>query len=105
MASDNLNPSYDVGPDQLQHAVEGLHDCKAELSEVVIVHERFEGQPVWDGPIHVFTLIDHPKAKVCYAWSSPVPGTERRRFYAVLGIAPVDSPEAAVRASILRDVQ
>ena len=53
--------------------------------------------------IHVFDLEGHPTAKVAYAWSSPVEGSDRRKFYAVLHVPPVDSPEAAVRAAIVAD--
>lgn len=91
----------EVSPDQLQQAVEGLHDCKTSLSAVVEVHERFDGQTVWHGIVHVFDLIGHPQAKVCYAWSSLVEGSERRKFYAILKLPPVGSPAEAVRASIL----
>jgi hypothetical protein len=53
--------------------------------------------------VHVFDLQDQPSATVCYAWSSSVEGSERRRFYAVLRIPPVVSPADAVRAAIVSD--
>jgi hypothetical protein len=89
--------------DDLRHAVEGLHACYASHRETVQVREDFKGQTVWDGVIHVFDLEGHPKAKLAYAWSSTVEGPDRRKFYAVLHIPPVDSPEAAVRAPIVVD--
>ena len=67
------------------------------------VREDFKGQTVWDGVIHVFDLEGHPTANVAYAWSSPIEASDRRKFYAVLHIAPVDGPEAAVRAAIVAD--
>jgi len=48
-------------------------------------------------------LSGHPEATMCYAWSSPIDGSTKRRYYAVLNILPVDSPEKAVRASIVQD--
>ena len=90
----------EVAVDQLKQAVEGLHDCRAALSHVVEVHERFHDQPVWDGTVHVFDLKGHPWAKVAYAWSSPVEGSDRRKFYAVLHKPPVTGPVEAVRAAI-----
>jgi hypothetical protein len=36
-------------------------------------------------------------------WSSLIEGSTKRRHYAVLHIPPVDSPEKAVRASIVAD--
>lgn len=88
--------------DDLKQAVERLHECKASLQKVVIIHEDFNGKTVWEGSVSVFS-VDHPDADICYAWSSPVEGSDRRKFYAVLHIPPVDSPEKAVRASIVAD--
>ena len=85
----------------LREAVEQLHNCKARLREVVAVKERFRGETVWEGVVHVFDLGGHPSATVCYAWSSPVKGSERRRFYAVLRVPPVTSPTDAIRAAIV----
>lgn len=80
--------------DDLRRAVEGLHACHASHRETVQVREDFRGQTVWDG---------HPTAKLAYAWSSPIEGSDRRKFYAGLHLPPVDSPEAAVRAAIVVD--
>ena len=46
------------------------------------------------GEVLVFGLLDHPTAPKCYAWE--VDG----EVTAVLHEAPVDSPQAAVRAAI-----
>jgi hypothetical protein len=93
----------EVDPDQLKQAVEGLHNCKAKLSQAVEVHERFKDQPVWDGVVHVFNLSGHPRAKHAYAWSSAIEGSDKRKFYAVLDLPPITSPVEAVRASIASD--
>ena len=45
----------------------------------------------------------HPTASVCYAWSSPIEGSDRRSFYAVLGVPPINSAVDAVRAVIVAD--
>ena len=87
---------------ELVRAVEGLHKCRATFLSDERVTELFEGKTAWDGSVSVFS-IDHPEADTCYAWSSPIEGSKRRKFYAVLKIPPVDSPEAAVRASIVSD--
>lgn len=87
----------------LRRAVEGLHNCRASHREAVEVRETFQGQPVWEGIVHVFNLEGHPEATMAYAWSSPIEGSDRRKFYAVLAIPPVTSPAEAVRASIVAD--
>ena len=87
----------------LQQAVEGLHNCKAVYKRKTHVTEIFKGELVWNGDVYVFDLIGHPSAKLAYAWSSPVEGTNKRRFYAVLHAPPVKSAKGAVRASIVND--
>lgn len=90
-------------PNTLRVAVERLHGCKARLREVVAVSETFQGETVWEGVVHVFDLDGHPSATVAYAWSSPIEGTPRHKFHAVLGVPPVSSPLDAVRAAIVQD--
>ena len=90
----------EVTPDQLQAAVESMHNCRAVLAAVTEVHERFGDETIWHGVVHTFNVTGNPVASVCYAWSSPVEGSERRRFFAVLGKPPVLSPADAVRAAI-----
>lgn len=40
----------------LRTAVESQHSCRATLVQTVPVREAFQGQPVWDGIVHVFDL-------------------------------------------------
>lgn len=87
----------------LKEAVEKLHDCQASHIEDVIVIEKFGADSVWEGVVAVFAIKGHDKADKCYAWSSPVEGSKKRRFYAVLNIPPIDSPEKAIRASIIAE--
>jgi hypothetical protein len=58
---------------------------------------RIEGATVWEGVVHVFDLEGHPKATRAYAWSSPIEGSTKRRFFAVLGIPvnrrPIGTPD------------
>jgi hypothetical protein len=90
----------EVDAAELRDAVERMHGCPAQLVDAVAVPEAFEGRPVWEGVVHVFDLQGHRSADRCYAWSSPVEGSDRRRFYAVLGVPPINSAADAVRAAI-----
>jgi hypothetical protein len=45
----------------------------------------------------------HPKTTRAYAWSSPVEGSDKRRFYAVLHLGGIRSPLDAVRAAIVAE--
>lgn len=58
---------------------------------------------VWEGVVHVFDLNGHPTATRAYAWSSPIEGSDKRRFFAVLHIPPITSPLEAVRAAIVHE--
>ena len=93
----------EVEADQLKQAVERMHGGSAQLAQSVPVRETFEGKPVWEGVVHVFDLSGHPTATRAYAWSSPIEGSTKRRFVAVLHQPPVDSPQAAVRAAIIAE--
>jgi hypothetical protein len=61
--------------EDVKHAVEQLHNCKASYSE----------------------------EKQCYAWASPIEGSKKFRYYVVLSIPPIDLSQEAVHASIVQD--
>jgi hypothetical protein len=100
-----LKPTEDASLAALAVAVQELHGGTARFAESVPVIERFDGKLVWDGIVHVFDLAGHSSAKRAYAWSSPIDGSDKRRFFAVLHIPPIDSPLAAVRAAIVTEHQ
>jgi len=87
----------------LKHAVEAQHGCTATFVQSVPVKETFEGNTVWEGVVHVFNVHGHPQASKAYAWSSPIEGSDKRRFFAVLHVPPVTSPVEAVRAAIVAE--
>ena len=89
--------------DELKLAIESQHGGTATLIQAVPVKETFEGQTVWEGIVHVFDLSGHPKATRAYAWSSPIEGSSKRRFFAVLHIPPIETPLDAVRAAIVAE--
>ena len=89
--------------EDLKVAVEKLHECLATHIEDIAVIEKLGQDTVWEGVVSVFEIKGHDKADKCYAWSSPIEGSKKRRFYAVLNISPIDSPEKAVRVSIIQN--
>lgn len=89
----------------LLEAINRLHDASGRFKEKVSVREVFEGEEAWEGEVYVFELKNHPAAKLAYSWSSPIEGSEKRKFYAVLHEGPVKSPADAVRAAIVKDYQ
>lgn len=88
---------------QLRRAVQNMHGGKAALIQSTPVREAFEGQTVWEGVVHVFNLAGHPTATRAYAWSSPIEGSTKRRFFAVLHTERINSPVEAVRAAIVAE--
>ena len=66
------------------------------VAKSVPVKETHGGATVWEGVVHVFDIAGHPKATRAYAWSSPIEGSDKRRFFAVLHLPPITSPADAV---------
>jgi hypothetical protein len=93
-----------AGISALQEAIRHLEGCEARHVETVVVHEQHAGETVWRGDVEVFELKAHSRARRAYAWSESSTGA-KRRFFVVLHAPPIDSPLAAVRASILADVK
>jgi hypothetical protein len=91
--------------ERLRLAVESQHGGTATLTQSVPVKETHAGAVVWEGVVHVFDLKGHPTASRAYAWSSPIEGSDKRRFFAVLHHGPVKSPVDAVRAAIMAEHQ
>jgi len=79
-------------------AILATHGVDSLWRDTVPVKEVFHGQTAWEGDVEIFELIDHPKAKRCYAWRYLDGKTWR--YTAVLEIPPVDSAETAVKVAI-----
>ena len=94
---------FEASLNGLKGAIESRHEGHATFVRAVPVCEIFQGQPVWEGVVHVFDLEGHPTATRAFAWSSAVEGSERRRFYAVLQIGAIKMPLDAVRAAIVAE--
>jgi hypothetical protein len=83
--------------DGFRHAIRQTYGSESQLVGRVRVDERAEGEPVWQGEVLIFALLDNPISTHCYAWET------NGRVTAVLHAGPIDSPLEAVRASILAD--
>jgi hypothetical protein len=87
-------------------AVRQLHQCGAVHRRTVAVKEFYQDRLIWDGEVEVFDLRNHPKAKVCYAWSHrDGKNDEHERFVTVLELSPVNSPESAVKVAIASEIK
>ena len=98
--------AYKTYIERLQMVISESYGCDSKHVESVPVHEVFERKTVWKGVVEVFDLLKHPKAKRCFAWShAENPDGTGERLVAVLEISSVDSPSAAVQASIVSDAK
>ena len=67
--------------DELRTAIE-RSQLKASFVEDVVVVEKIGDKTVWQGSVSV-SILRSPKAIRAYAWSSPIEGSTKRRYYAV----------------------
>lgn len=93
----------EVESDQLREPIEKMRGGRATLAQTVPLREMFKGRTVWEGVVHVFDLAGHPTATRAYAWSSPIEGSTKRRFFAVLHANRINSPVEAVRVAIVAE--
>jgi hypothetical protein len=93
----------DADARQFKEAVESQHGGTATHVQSVPVKETFNGQTVWEGVVEVFDLEGNAKSTRAYAWSSPIEGNDKRRFFAVLHLGGIRSPADAVRAAIVAE--
>lgn len=88
--------------DDLKRAIESQHGGSATRLQSIPVKETSDGKTVWEGVVHVFALAGNPKASKAYAWSTPIEGSEKRRYFAVLHRGDIRSPQDALRAAATR---
>ena len=92
----------EVSSNELRKAVEAQHGGAATLVTKLAVKEVFEGKTAWEGVVHILNLEGNPRATRAYAWSSPVEGSDKWRFFAFL-LGGIRSPLDAVRAAIVAE--
>ncbi len=87
----------------LKRGVAAQHSCRATLTQTAAIREAFQGQPIREGVVHMFDRLGQPNATRAYAWSSTFDRSEKRGFYAVLGICAIKSRVDPVRAVMLAE--
>ena len=81
------------------------HGYEASYVETVPVREEFQGETIWEGDVEVFDLTGHPKAKRGYGWGYIATDEGGRRYFTVLELSPIDSPQTAVQAAIMSEIK
>jgi hypothetical protein len=89
-------------PKQLLQAVQSQHGGYPVWIGSEPIKEVFGGKTVWEGIVHTFDLDPHPRATRT-AWSSPLEGSAKRRFFAGVHLGGIRSPLDAVRATIVAE--
>jgi hypothetical protein len=92
--------------EELQDVIRILHKATATHVESVPVKEVFQGKTIWDGIVEVFDLKGHPKTNRVYAWAHATDDPKHPwRHVTVLHIPPAISPQTAVQAAIMQEIQ
>lgn len=89
----------DTSAGELARVIKAQHGVASSFVKSVRVHRTTGNRGDWDGIVHVFDLKSHPAAHRAFAWSSPIIGGQKRRFFAVLQSAQIATPVQAVRAA------
>ena len=82
-----------------------LHNCDAEYVETVPVIDQFQGESIFQGDVEVFDLTGYPKASRGYGWGYSTSEAGGRRYFTVLELPPVNSPQTAVQAAIMSEIK
>jgi hypothetical protein len=90
---------------EIQSVFLKLHGCEATYVETVPVVEKFQGKTIFQGDVEVFDLVGHPKASRGYGWGYTTTESGGRRYFTVLELPPVDSPQTAVKAAIMSEIK
>jgi hypothetical protein len=90
---------------EIQSVFLKLHGCDATYIETVPVVEEFQGKTIFQGDVEVFDLVGHPKATRGYGWGYTTTESGGRRYFTVLELPPVDSPQTAVKAAIMSEIK
>lgn len=87
--------------ERLQGAIKNMHGVESKHLDSVSVLETFQGKVIWEGEVEIFSLESHPQAKTCFAWAHKEPEKgDHERYYAVLCVPPINTPQKAVQAAI-----
>lgn len=84
--------------DQLKRVIESQHGGSAAFSQSVQLFKSKGEARAWDGAVHVFDMKNHA-AKRAYAWATPIDGSTKPRYFAVLHGGKVTGPAEAVKAA------
>ena len=83
----------------LLKAVERNAKCDATYLGTQPLELSKDGRTIWKGKLLIFDLKGHPQAKQAYGWHF-TNDDNKIQYVTVVGIPPLDSPLAAVKAFV-----
>lgn len=81
----------------LLNAVEMRANCSAQYLQTQPVRISVDGKVLWDGKVEIFQLSNHPQAKQAFGWWFQNK-ENKTEYVAIMGVPPLDTPLAAVKA-------
>ncbi len=88
---------------ELQAAIETKAACSAQYLQTQPLTFAVDGRVRWKGKVEIYQLKNHPQAKLAFGWGYKSKGG-KIAYVTVMGIPPLDSPTAAVRAFVASNI-
>ena len=85
--------------EELGQAITAMHECGCSHFGTEQVKEEHDGVGIWEGPVEVFQLTDHPEAKIAYGWGWE-DDTGEIQYIGILKAKHIESASDAVKAAI-----
>jgi len=83
---------------ELLHAVEVKAACGAIHLHTQPVRLIMDGSTKWNGKVEVYQLKGHPQARLAFGWGYMSKG--KVTYVTVMGVPPLETPLAAVKAFV-----
>ena len=74
-------------------------EVRARFLRIETVVELDDGAILWDGEVHVFELVGHPRTKLAFAWQMD-DRNGVRRTHVVLALPPIATASDAVHQAL-----
>lgn len=89
---------------ELQEVIYKIYGVQFMQVGSVRVTEILEDNAVWDGFVEVFEIHGHPTPPIVCAWAQVANNLQKpKKYFTVLHLDAVDSPEAAVKAAVVQE--
>ena len=80
-------------------AIENRAKCQAVYQNTQPIKFSIDGKVLWKGKVEVFQLKGHPQAQQAFGWGFEN-AQKKMEYITVIGIAPLDTPMAAVKGYV-----